>query len=90
MADMGNSTSAAGLSGGDVTTTETPMSGMSAVRGLTSAGRRDQNINITFRNLIENYNMKATTVKEGITELENELVEGLLRVVNSANRIATQ
>lgn len=76
--------------GGDVTTTETPMSGMSAVTGLTSAGRREQNINITFRNLIENYNMKATTVKEGITELENELVEGLLRVVNSANRIATQ
>ena len=74
----------------NVTTTETPMSGLSAVTGLTSAGRREQNINITFRNLIENYNMKATTVKEGITELENELVEGLLRVVNSANRIATQ
>lgn len=64
--------------------------GLSVVTGLTSAGRREQNINITFRNLIENYNMKATTVKEGITELENELVEGLLRVVNSANRIATQ
>ena len=90
MADMGNSTSATGLSGGDVPTAETPMSGMSAVTGLTSAGRREQNINITFRNLIENYNMKTTTVKEGITELENELVEGLLRVVNSANRIATQ
>lgn len=91
IADMSQtSTSAAGLSGGDVSTTETPMSGMSAVTSLTSAGRREQNINITFRNLIENYNMKATTVKEGITELENELVEGLLRVVNSANRIATQ
>lgn len=91
IADMSQtSTSATGLSGGDVVGTETPMSGMSAVTGLTSAGRREQNINITFRNLIENYNMKATTVKEGITELENELVEGLLRVVNSANRIATQ
>lgn len=67
-----------------------PDTGLSVVTGLTSAGRREQNINITFRNLIENYNMKATTVKEGITELENELVEGLLRVVNSANRIATQ
>jgi tape measure domain-containing protein len=91
IADMSQTTtSATGLSGGDVPTTETPMSGMSAVTGLTSAGRREQNINITFRSLIENYNMKATTVKEGITELENELVEGLLRVVNSANRIATQ
>lgn len=60
------------------------------VAALAASGRREQNINITFRNLIENYNMKATTVKEGITELENELVEGLLRVVNSANRIATQ
>ena len=81
----------ANAEGGITPTTPTTEPGSaSGVAALAASGRREQNINITFRNLIENYNMKATTVKEGITELENELVEGLLRVVNSANRIATQ
>ena len=81
----------ANAEGGITPTTPTTEPGSpTGVAALAASGRREQNINITFRNLIENYNMKATTVKEGITELENELVEGLLRVVNSANRIATQ
>lgn len=91
MADMSTEGESNGLSGMNTTTaTGAEVGSASGVAALAASGRREQNINITFRNLIENYNMKATTVKEGITELENELVEGLLRVVNSANRIATQ
>lgn len=91
--EIANAGQANGITGATATTEPvTPIvtGDTAGVAALAASGRREQNINITFRNLIENYNMKATTVKEGITELENELVEGLLRVVNSANRIATQ
>lgn len=62
----------------------------SSVGGLTSSGRKQTNININFRNLIENYHSKAVTVADNAREVEDKLIESLLRVVNSANTIATQ
>jgi tape measure domain-containing protein len=57
------------------------------ISSLTGAGSKPTNININFRNLIEFLNMYPQTLKEGVSEVSDELIEGLLRVVNSANKI---
>ena len=61
-----------------------------SISGLTGAGSRPTNITINLRNLIEYLNMYPQTVREGVDNMENQLIEGLLRVVNSANRIAAR
>jgi hypothetical protein len=58
------------------------------VSGLTSSGSKPTNVYITFRNLIEHLQMYNQTFPESVSQVENELIEGLLRVVNSANRIS--
>jgi tape measure domain-containing protein len=58
------------------------------VSGLTQSGARPTNINVSFRNLIEYLNMYPQTLPEGVGQMEGELIEGLLRVVNSANKMA--
>ena len=83
-----SSTGTEGLNASTVTTV--PTSGIEGVAALAASGRREQNINISFRNLVENLNLHTSNLKEGVNEMQDELVEGLLRVVNSANRIATQ
>ena len=64
--------------------------GSTSVSDLTSGGSKATNITINLRNLIEHFNLKTETFKEGVYKGTDELIEGLLRVVNSANRIATQ
>ncbi|MCL2245852.1 MAG: tape measure protein [Lentimicrobiaceae bacterium] len=61
-----------------------------SVSDLTGGGSRATNVTINLRNLIENFNLKTENFKEGVDRGTDELIEGLLRVVNSANRIATQ
>lgn len=61
-----------------------------SISDLTGSGSRPTNITINLRNLIEYLNMYPANVKEGVGEVSNQLIEGLLRVVNSANRIAAQ
>jgi hypothetical protein len=61
-----------------------------SISDLTSGGSKATNITINLRNLIEHFNLKTETFKEGVDKGTDELIEGLLRVVNSANRIATQ
>ena len=63
-------------------------SSASDISSLTGSGAKATNVNITFRNLIEFLNMYPSTLKEGVDEASDQLIEGLLRVVNSANRIA--
>ncbi len=69
---------------------DTEIASASSVSGLTGGGSRPTNITINLRNLIEYLNMYPQTVHEGITDMEDKLIEGLLRVVNSANRIAAR
>lgn len=61
-----------------------------SISGLTGAGSRPTNITINLRNLVEYLNMYPQTVREGVADVEGQLIEGLLRVVNSANRIAVR
>lgn len=70
--------------------TSSSQSGLDNVGGLTSGGAKPTNIHINFRNLIENFTMHPTTVTEGIDNISDELIEGMLRVVNSTNQIAGQ
>jgi len=70
--------------------TNSDLENAASVSGLTGAGSRPTNITINLRNLIEYLNMYPQTVREGVSDMENQLIEGLLRVVNSANRIAAR
>lgn len=72
---------------GNSTINNTPSS-LTTISDLTSGGSKATNIHINFRNLIENLSMYPQTVKEGVNEVTDELIEGMLRVVNSTNRIA--
>jgi hypothetical protein len=77
------------LSGGSGTGKLLTTSGSNTdISGLTKSGARPTNINVSFRNLIEYLNLYSQTLSEGVGQIESELVEGLLRVVNSANKIA--
>lgn len=61
-----------------------------SISDLTGGGSRPTNITINLRNLIEYLNMYPATVNAGVNEVSDQLIEGLLRVVNSTNRIASQ
>ena len=60
----------------------------SYVSDLTGGGSKATNISVNFKNLIEQVTFKTETIKEGVDKVTDELIEGMLRVVNSANRIA--
>lgn len=64
--------------------------GSTSVSDLTGSGSKPTNITINFRNLIEYLNMYPANTTEGVNQVSDQLIEGLLRVVNSANRIAVQ
>jgi hypothetical protein len=57
------------------------------ITGLTSGGSKATNVTITLRNLIEFLNLYPQNFKEGVEDVKDELTEGLLRVINSANRV---
>jgi len=61
-----------------------------SISDLTSGGSKATNITINLGKLIENFNLKTETFSEGVDKAKDELIEGLLRVVNSTNRIAAQ
>ncbi len=61
-----------------------------SVSDLTSGGKKQTNIHISFRNLIENVSMYPQTVQEGVDKVADDLTEGMLRVINSSNTVATQ
>jgi len=61
-----------------------------SVSDLTGSGSKPTNITINLRNLIEYLNMYPANLPEGVNQVSDQLIEGLLRVVNSANKIATQ
>lgn len=55
------------------------------VEGITGGGGR--NIIINLQKLFDDINISSTTVKEGISDMEQMVTEALLRVLNSANAI---
>lgn len=59
----------------------------STVTSLTSGGSKQTNVTINLRNLIENYQLNTQTFKEGVDQGTQMLIEALLRVVNSGNRV---
>ncbi|MDD3892455.1 MAG: tape measure protein [Bacteroidales bacterium] len=68
----------------EVTTVEP---GIENVNNLTSGGSKQTNVTINLRNLIENYQLNTQTFAEGVDQGTQMLIEALLRVVNSANRV---
>jgi tape measure domain-containing protein len=64
--------------------------GKVSVGDLTGGGSRATNVTINLRNLIENYNLHTENFKEGVDQGTQVLIEALLRVVNSSNKIVTQ
>ncbi len=74
--------------GGDPLITGGGGTGSSNISSLTGSGSKPTNITITFRNLVEQLQLYSQTLPEGVNQVHDELVEGLLRVVNSTNRIA--
>lgn len=56
------------------------------VDGITGGGAR--NIIINLQKLFDDINIHSTTVREGVTDMEQIVTEALLRVLNSANAIA--
>lgn len=79
-----------GSGGMDTTLNPNTLNPTSAISDLASGGSKVQNVNITFKNLIENVSMYPQTIAEGIDKTADDLIEGMLRVVNSANAIATK
>jgi tape measure domain-containing protein len=58
---------------------------------ITKGGKQAVNITINFDQLLQNTgDVNVTNVQESIADMEKMLVEGLLRVVNSANQAANQ
>ncbi len=55
------------------------------VEGITGGGAR--NIIINLQKLFDDINISATTVQEGVNDMEQMVTEALLRVLNSANAI---
>jgi hypothetical protein len=55
------------------------------VEGITGGGGR--NIIINLQKLFDDININSTTVREGISDVEQMVTEALLRVLNSANAI---
>lgn len=60
------------------------------INSITSGGKKQTIINVTLGKLQEYTQINATNVEAGIDELEDKVTEALLRVLNSANKIATQ
>lgn len=63
--------------------------GGKSVSGLTSGGSKATNVTINLRNLIEHLNLSSATLPEGVDNITNHLIEGLLRALNSATKIPT-
>lgn len=62
---------------------------MDGLSGITGGGSKQTNITVNFENLIKNSEIKATTINEGIEEIEDKLINALLRVLNSSNQMQT-
>ena len=63
--------------------------GGKSVSDLTSGGSKATNVTINLRNLIEHLNLSSATLPEGVDNITNLLIEGLLRALNSTTKIAT-
>lgn len=83
-------TSIGGQGGGSFDGGTGGLGGSKSISDLTGGGSKATNVNITLRNLIENNTIRSETAEGGIDNLTDKLIESLLRVVNSANRIAVQ
>lgn len=58
------------------------------VDGITNGGARS--IIINLQKLFDNINISSTTIKEGVSEMEEIVTEALLRVLNSVNALPPQ
>jgi hypothetical protein len=60
------------------------------IDGISSGGSKATNITVNLKDLIGVLNLHSNSVAEGGKKVDEILTEGLLRVLNSANRAATQ
>lgn len=57
---------------------------------ITGGGKQHVNVTINLENLIGTQNFDVKNLRETVRDMEKEVVEGLLRVLNSANYAASQ
>jgi len=58
------------------------------VAGITGGGAKQTNITVNVGKLVESIAVQSATVSEGAAEIRDAVQEELLRVLNSANRLA--
>lgn len=57
---------------------------------VTGGGAKQTNINVTFGKLVGIENLNAATVDKGVNDMEVMITRSLLRILNSANNMATR
>ncbi len=55
---------------------------------ISSGGSRPTNITINLQNLVGSISVAAQDLKEGVTDVERQVREAMLRVLNSVNQVA--
>lgn len=64
-----------------------PLEGAKATaEGITSGGARS--VNVSVQKLFDNINITTNTIAEGISDMEQQVTEALLRILNNANATA--
>ena len=61
-----------------------------AVDGLSAGGSKATQITINLKDLVGEMKITPATMKEGVEQVRDMVTEQMLKVLNSANRIATQ
>ena len=56
----------------------------------TTGGTKSTTITINIKSLVERLNINAGNVRDGVQDMEGQVVDAMLRVANSANSMATQ
>ncbi len=60
------------------------------INGITSGGSKQTNITVNLGKLQDQIVIHVNGIQEGVQELEERVTEAFLKVLNSANKIATQ
>lgn len=59
------------------------------IDNITGGGSKQTHITVSFENLIRENNINVNGVKQGVDDMTDQLINGLLRVLNSANAMAS-
>ena len=70
------------------TTTTAATSGTMSTASGNVTGTSQKNINITIGNVVDEFTVATTNIKEGAAEVKETMAQALLEILNEANRVA--